>query len=270
MLGPIIIDINPILFQVGPLAVRWYGLMYAVGIAVGLWVVLPYARRKGISDDDLWDAVWPSIIAGLVGARLYFVVQQDLGPYIAEPWRIVATWEGGMAFYGAVFAVALVLVWVARAKGISIWNFLDVGALFAVIGQAFGRVGNLINGDVIGPPTDLPWGFVYRHPNSFVPDHTVAYHPAAVYELLFNLSFFALLYYLRFRLPKPGLLFALYLVGYSLGQFLLFFLRTEPLVAFGLKQAQLTAVVVSLAGLLIGWWRLRATAAAPEGTHQPK
>src|SRR5690606_24838454 len=149
-----------------------------------LWVVTPYAHWRGLSDDDLWDAVWPSIIAGLIGARLYYVVQQPLEQYVAEPWRIVATWEGGMAFYGAVFGVALALWWVARAKGIPIWAYLDVGGIFAIIGQAFGRVGNIINGDVVGAPTNLPWGFVYIHPNSFVADHTVAYQPAAVYELL--------------------------------------------------------------------------------------
>lgn len=265
-MGPIIIDIDPILLQVGPLAVRWYGLMYAVGIAVGLWVILPFARQRGISDDDLWDAVWPAVIAGMVGARLYFVVQQPLDQYIAEPWRIVATWEGGMAFYGAVFGVAIALWWVARAKGISLWDMLDVGAIFAIIGQAFGRVGNIINGDIVGAPTDLPWGFVYVHPNSFVPDHTIAYQPAAVYELIFNLTFFAILFPLRNKMPRPGVLFAVYLIIYSLGQFLLFFLRTEPMVAFGLKQAQLTAVVVFFAGILLALWLMRQPRRVPSAS----
>lgn len=256
MLAFIIIDIDPILAQLGPLTLRWYGLMYVVGITVGLRIAQPYARERGLSEDDFWAAIWPAAAAGFLGARLYYVLQQPLGPYLAEPWRILATWEGGMAFYGAVFAVPLALLWVARQRKLSLWPVLDAGALFAVVGQAFGRIGNIINGDIVGAPTTLPWGFVYIHPNSFVADHTQAYQPAAAYELLFNLAFFALLWPLRRRLPRSGLLFAIYLVGYSLGQFALFFLRTEPLVALGLKQAQLTALVVLVAGSALGWWLL--------------
>ncbi len=253
----IVIDIDPVLFQLGPLAVRWYGLMYAVGITAGLIVASRLARERGLSEDDLWTAVWPSLLAGLVGARLYFVVQQPLEPYLAEPWRIVATWEGGMAFYGAIFGVALALLVVSRVYGIPLWTILDVGSIFAVVGQGFGRIGNIINGDIVGAPTTLPWGFIYKHPNSFVADHTIAYEPAAVYELLFNIAFFAVLWPLRNRFSRQGLLFVVYLMGYSLGQFVLFFLRTEPLVAFGLKQAQVTALVVLVAAVGLGVWLLR-------------
>jgi phosphatidylglycerol---prolipoprotein diacylglyceryl transferase len=257
MLSSIIINIDPILAQVGPLTFRWYGLMYVVGITIGLWVAYPYARSRGLTDDDMWAAVWPGVIAGFVGARLYFVAQQPLEPYLAEPWRIMATWEGGMAFYGAIFGVALSLFVVARMRKISFWKVADVGAIFAVLGQAFGRIGNIINGDIIGPPTDLPWGFVYTHPGSFVPDHSVAYHPAAVYELTFNLVLFAVLWRLRHRMPRSGMLFVLYLISYSIGQFALFFVRMEPAVALGLKQAQWTALVVMAAAAVLGWWLMR-------------
>ncbi len=236
---------------------RWYGLMYAVGIAAGLFVASRLARERGLSEDDIWTAVWPSIIAGLIGARLYFVVQQPLELYLAEPWRIVATWEGGMAFYGAIFGVVLALLFVSRVYRIPLWTMLDVGSIFAVVGQAFGRIGNIINGDIVGPPTTQPWGFVYAHPHSFVSDHTLAYEPAAVYELLFNIAFFALLWPLRNRFSRQGMLFVVYLIGYSVGQFLLFFLRTEPLVAFGLKQAQVTALVVLVVALGLGVYLLR-------------
>lgn len=254
MLGFIVVNIDPIIAQIGPLTFRWYGLMYVVGIAVGLWVAMPYARERGLSEDDLWTVIWPSVVAGFVGARLYFVVQQPLGPYLREPWRIMATWEGGMAFYGAIFGVIITLYVVSRWKRLSFWKILDAGAIFAVVGQAFGRIGNIVNGDIVGAPTDLPWGFVYQHPGSFVADHTIAYQPAAVYELLFNILLFALLWTLRRRLGRPGLLVAIYLIGYSAGQFLLFFLRTEPLVLAGLKQAQVTALVVLIASVALFWW----------------
>ena len=253
----IVIDINPILAQIGPFAIRWYGLMYDVGIVVGLLVAYPYARQRGLSDDDIWAAVWPAILAGFIGARLYFVLQQPLGPYLAEPWRIFATWEGGMAFYGAIFGVVIALGVVTWRRKMSLWTILDAGALFAVVGQAFGRVGNIVNGDIVGAPTTLPWGFVYAHPNSFVADHTVAYQPAALYELIFNVAFFGVLWFLRHRMPRSGLLFNVYLVGYSVGQFALFFVRaSEPITALGLKQAQLTALAVLLGAGVLAWWLL--------------
>ncbi len=257
MPGFIVIDLNPILAQIGPLAVRWYGLMYDVGIIVGLWIAYPYARQRGLSDDDIWAVVWPSIVAGFIGARLYFVVQQPLGPYLAEPWRIIATWEGGMAFYGAIFGVVVAMTIVTRRRGMSIWTILDAGALFAVVGQAFGRIGNIINGDILGAPTTLPWGFVYQNPNSFAPNHTIAYQPAALYELIFNIAFFGVLWFLRHRMPRSGLLFNVYLVGYSVGQFAVFFLRaSEPITALGLKQAQLTALGVLVMAGVLAWWLL--------------
>lgn len=254
MPGFIVIDIDPIIAQIGPLVFRWYGLMYVVGIAAGLWVAIPFAKERGLSEDDIWGAVWPSVIAGFIGARLYFVVQQPLGPYLEQPWRIFATWEGGMAFYGAIFAVVAALAVYARWKRISFWKIADTGVFVAVVGQAFGRIGNIINGDIIGPPTDLPWGFIYAHPGSFVPDHTVAYHPAGVYELLSNILLFAILWSIRNRLARPGLLTAAYLALYSVSQFLLFFIRTEPLVLGGLKQAQVTALLVLAAAVVLFWW----------------
>lgn len=255
MLGFIIVNIDPILAQIGPLTFRWYGLMYVIGIAVGLWVAIPYARERGLTEDDIWGAVWPSVVAGFIGARLYFVVQQPLGPYLEQPWRIMATWEGGMAFYGAVFAVILALYFMARRRKISFWTIVDAGALLAVIGQALGRIGNIINGDIVGAPTNLPWGFIYQNPHSFVADHTIAYQPAAVYELIFNVLFFALLWFLRRRLTRPGLLMAVYLIGYSSGQIVLFFLRnSEPLVLGPFKQAQVTSMVVLVPAVVLFWW----------------
>lgn len=159
-----------------------------------------------------------------------------------------------MAFYGAIIGVVLTLVVVARMRRMSLGTIFDAAVLFAVVGQAFGRVGNIINGDIVGAPTDLPWGFVYQHPNSFVADHTVAYQPAALYELMFNLVLFAVLWKLRYRMAKPGLLFVVYLAGYSLGQFGLFFLRTEPLVALGLKQAQWSALAALVVAGFLWWW----------------
>lgn len=248
------INIDPILLQLGPLAVRWYGLMYVIGIAAGLYVALPYARQRGLVDEKFWAIFWWGLFAGLLGARLYYVVQSDLGTYLAQPWRIFAVWEGGMAFYGALAGATAALALACQRAKVPFWTLADAGAIFAAIGQGFGRIGNIINGDIVGYPTDLPWGIVYRHPGSFVPDHTVAYQPAAFYELLFNICLFTILWSLRFRLPRPGLLFARYLMVYSVGQFILFFWRDNEVVFWGLKNAQLTSLVLLVAALTLWWW----------------
>jgi Prolipoprotein diacylglyceryltransferase len=184
------------------------------------------------------------------------VIQQPLGPFLSQPWKIFAVWEGGMAFYGAIFAVVLVILIAGWRMKISILKFLDVAALFAVVGQFFGRIGNIINGDVLGFPTKLPWGFVYTNPNSFAPTHDTAYQPAAVYEALIDILLFCLLWTLRKKL-KPGLLFFYYIIGYSISQIIVFFWRDNEVIFLGLKQAQLTAIAVMIAAV-IGFFLVRA------------
>jgi phosphatidylglycerol:prolipoprotein diacylglycerol transferase len=242
----IVINVNPVAFSIGPFSVHWYGLMYVVGIAVGLLVAWPYAKSKGITQEQLLNVAWIGTPAGLVGARLYYVLQQPLGPFISQPWRILAFWEGGMAFYGAVFTVVLTVIILAWRMKLSIWMFLDVAVVFAAVGQFFGRIGNIINGDILGYPTTLPWGFEYTNPNSFALRHDIAYQPAAVYEGIFNIILFSILWSIRKKV-QPGILFFVYIFGYSLGQILVFFLRDNEVIFWGLKQAQLTAFAVIVA-----------------------
>jgi phosphatidylglycerol:prolipoprotein diacylglycerol transferase len=257
---------DPVIFSIGSISVRWYGLMYVVGITIGLLVAWPFAKWKGFTDSQLEKVVIWSVPAGLVGARLYYVFQQPLGPYLADPLRILAFWEGGMAFYGAIFAVVIVLLIAGWRLKISILKFLDVAALFAVVGQFFGRIGNIINGDVLGPPTRLPWGFVYANPNSFAPRHDIAYQPAAVYEALIDVFLFGILWWLRKKL-KPGVLFFVYIIGYSLSQLIVFIWRDNEVVFLGMKQAQLTAIgtiIVAVAVFLVLFIRQRKLKARTE------
>ncbi len=271
MLESITLNINPILVQLGPLAIRWYGLMYVVGIIIGVQAGLPYVRAHGFNDDQIWNIVGICIITGLVGGRLYYVLQQPLGPFIAQPWRIIATWEGGMAFFGAIFAVLITLVIICWREKLPFWWLADGAAIFAAVGQFFGRIGNIVNGDILGAPTTLPWGFIYAHPNSFAPSHTIPYQPAAIYEMICDLILIGILFFLSQRVKRGGILITVYLLGYAVSQFLVFFLRdSEPVVAFGLKQAQLTSIVVFIIALAIGVYRLRSPAdaeAAPPATQ---
>jgi phosphatidylglycerol:prolipoprotein diacylglycerol transferase len=241
------IGLDPVLIRLGPISVHWYGLMYVVGIAAGLYVALPYAERHGISRDRAYEVFWPVLIACLIGGRLYYVVQSDFGWYLRHPQNVLATWEGGMAFYGAVFLGLPALFLAARRVGASVPYLLDATALFIPVAQSFGRVGNLVNGDIVGYPSSAPWAVQYTNPNNtFVPSHLVAYAPAAFFELVFSVALFVVLWTLKDRFSVPGTLFALWLALYSAGQFVLFFARANSVVALGLKQAQWTALVVLL------------------------
>jgi phosphatidylglycerol---prolipoprotein diacylglyceryl transferase len=227
-----------------------------VAITVGLLVIWPYAKWKGFINEQMETIVIWAVPAGLIGARLYYVVQQPLGPYLSDPLRIFAVWEGGMAFYGAIFAVVLVLLIAGWRMKLSILNLLDIGGLFAIVGQFFGRIGNIINGDVLGYPTKLPWGFIYANPNSFAPRHDIAYQPAAVYEALINIILFSVLWSIRKKV-KPGILFFIYIISYSVSQILVFFVRDNEVVFLGLKQAQLTAAATIIVALAVFFWLYR-------------
>jgi phosphatidylglycerol:prolipoprotein diacylglycerol transferase len=182
------------------------------------------------------------------------VAQSNPGYYLSHPAHILATWEGGMAFYGAVFAALLAIPVACRLSGLDTWGFLDGATLFAAAGQLVGRLGNVVNGDILGYPSTVPWAMQYTNPDSFAPRHDIAYQPAALYEILLGLVLFGVLWWLRYRVHRPGGLVWLYLVGYSLIQFLVFFARDNVVVLAGLKQAQLTALLVLAGSIPLGLW----------------
>ena len=278
-IGPpyIFINIDPVLLHLGPLAIRWYGLMYVIGILVGLRVIKGYTERKGVSEEKVYSILWWCIAAGLLGGRLYFVIQQpDFVPdYLLQPQHILATWEGGMAFFGAIFLVIPTLFWRARVKRLNPLVLVDAAVLLAAAGQIFGRIGNLINGDIIGyPARNLPWSTVYQHPQSWAcldPNTcNVPVQPAAGYELLANLVVLATLLFLARRVTRPGILMLVYLYCYCVTQFFLFFTRDNLIVNFlglnwGLKQAQWTALVLFIVLLPVTYWVARVSRPIPQG-----
>src|SRR5450759_1548598 len=110
------IGIDPVLVKIGPISIHWYGLMYVVGIVAGLYVSLPYAAKRGIDKDTAYSIFWPIVIGSLIGGRLYYVVQSNFCYYLHHPDKILATWEGGMAFYGAVFLGAATALVASKLK----------------------------------------------------------------------------------------------------------------------------------------------------------
>ena len=278
----LIININPIAISIGSLQVRWYGLAYVLAISIALWGTLKYADALGVPRDHVWNIFLWAALAGLLGGRLYFVIQQPdlVANYLQHPLNIIAVWNGGMAFFGAVFLGAPTAAYLAWRGGLSPWMALDMAALFAALGQMFGRLGNLVNGDIVGyavgQPTlpgtvcihapcvayvadahVLPWATAYLNAGSFVVERGIPYQPAAAYEIVVNLVALAILWPLRLLLPqrlRTGAFFALYVTFYSVGQFFIFFFRSNDFISFlgisTLKQAQWTAIFTLIAIVL--------------------
>ena len=259
------IGIDPVAFTIGNLKVHWYGIMIAVGLYAGIHVGLREAARRGLNPDRLMNVALIAAAFGVIGGRLYYVVQNQPGFYRAHPDQILAVWQGGMAFYGAIFGGTLAILLWALISRLNFWTLADVGALGLCLGQAFGRVGNIINGDIVGYQTNGTWGFIYTNPHTFGP-RNVAVQPASLYELLIALVLFIVLWAVRKRVRPDGVLAMLYASLYSVSQFFIFFLRDNVVVLGGLKQAQVTALVVLAISLPIMVYLLRR----PRPTVEPE
>lgn len=245
-------DIDPILFTLGPLSVRWYGLSYVVGFIVGGLIVRSLNKRweVGLSDDDLLDVVLVSVLGLVIGARLGYVLLYGAGRYWSDPLSILAIWDAGMSFHGGLIGILLAGWWVARRKGISTLRLYDMGAVGAPIGLFLGRLANFINGELWGRPTDLPWGMVFPAAPGSMPRH-----PSQLYEaLLEGLVLFAVLIILSRRKRPDGFMIGVLLTLYGVFRIFVEFFR-EPDVQLGFIAGGLTmGQLLSIPMLGIGIW----------------
>ncbi len=255
---------GPFVLQIGPLAIRWYGLLFAVGVLLGTWLAQREAIRRGEDPEQLLNVIVFGVMAGLIGARLYYVLF-NWGYYGSRPLKILAVWEGGLAIHGGLLAGGLTAVIYSVRKKLPVLTYLDIMAPSAPLGQAIGRWGNFFNQEAFGIPTDLPWK-LYIEPYHRPPDLTTYeyFHPTFLYESLWNLLVFAILYFLlRRRLQAiPGALLLCYIGLYSVGRFFVEGLRIDSLMLGPLRAAQVMSLILiplSLVGLV---W-LRAAAKRP-------
>ncbi len=244
----ITINMDPILLHLGHFALRWYGLIVMMAIAVGVSVALREAKRKRLSDFQFADAIPWVIVGGLIGARLFHVIDHWPDEYAFTPLRALYVWEGGLAIWGGIIGGLAALALFAWRRGLSLAVLLDTAVPGVVLAQAIGRVACIITGDAVGKPTTGPFGLAYTNPGAMVPQLGVYYAPTPIYEILMNLTIFAVVWRLRKRSLPGGALFLIYLVLYSFGRFVITFWSAYKIVALGFNQAQL----ISLAGLAVG------------------
>ena len=249
------INCDPIA-HVGAVPINWYGLGWAAAFFTAAALIRRWAPRAGFPRDQVENLLLWSVVGAFVGARLYFVAQNDPAAYLAEPWRLLAVWEGGLAFFGGLFGATLAAFVYTRRHRSSFARAADLFAPAIPIAGAIGRVACGLAGMDYGTPTSLPWGVIYAHPNSYAPSDGVPRHPVQFYELTGDLAIAAALLRLRGRMPD-GALFLMYLILFSTLRFALFFLRGDvPAVALGLTNGHWTALAILFVAIPV-WFAVR-------------
>ena len=245
----ITISIDPILFSIGHFHLRWYSLIVMAAMFIGVWLAIKEAGRKGFDRDEIADsAVW-IILAGLMGARLFHVIDHWPDVFAANPVRALYIWEGGLAIWGGVMGGLAAAAILARVKHWKLPRLLDAFVPGVVLAQAIGRLACIITGDAVGKPTNGPFGFAYSSPNAMVPQLGVYYTPTPVYEILMNLAIFGLLWSLHKKNLPDGVLTLMYLALYSFMRFFIAFTSAYNIVAGSLNQAQIVSIFVFVISL---------------------
>ena len=259
----IVIDLNPNLFRIGPFLITWHGVFAVLGILtaarLGLWLL----EKDGVDTSRSADGVAWMVVLGLVGARALYVWENFRIFAGGNLLRVFALTEGGISQWGGLFGAAVgAYVWARRAK-FSYWRLIDASGAATMIGIAVGRIGDVINGEHHGTPTNVPWGVEYVNPATLGEPGAVV-HPEVAYEMVLTLAILGMLLpfhqRLKARLPD-GVLGLVYLGLYAIGRFFLSFYRTDPAVFAGLRQAQLASllmVVLAVIAIPLLYRRARA------------
>jgi phosphatidylglycerol:prolipoprotein diacylglycerol transferase len=251
-------DIDPIAFKLGPLAVRWYGLMYLAGFAIGWWLAVRRINRgmAPVTRTQLDDMVFYTLLGVILGGRLGYVLFYKPAYYLSHPVEIFYIWQGGMSFHGGLIGVMAAMGLIAWKYKIDYLRLMDFFAPLVPPGLAAGRLGNFINGELPGRVTDLPWGMVFRDAGA------APRHPSQLYQFaLEGLALFALLWWFSSK-PRPrGQVCGLFLVGYGVFRFLVEFAR-EPdaflgFLALGMTMGQWLCLPMIAGGIALFVWSRR-------------
>jgi len=250
---------DPVALQLGPVSIRWYGLMYLVGFVGGLALGRLRVRTRpdlGWTTRDLDDLLFYCVLGVVLGGRLGYVLFYKFSEYMYDPIRILYVWEGGMSFHGGFLGVILAMWWFARRTHRTWFGVTDFLAPLAPLGLGAGRIGNFINAELWGRPTEVPWGMIFRNVDE------LPRHPSQLYEAaLEGVLLFAILWFFS-RKPRPtGAVSGLFLLGYGVLRFLVEFTR-EPdtflgLLAMGWSMGQWLSLPMILGGIAMLVWAYR-------------
>ena len=262
MLSAIVWNADPTLFEFGPLAVRWYGLAFAVGFILGYYIVARMFRHEGAPERWLGILLTYVVVATIVGSRLGHVLFYEWDYYSAHPEKIIRIWEGGLASHGGTIANIIALFiysWLVTKKPAS-WVFDKIVVAIALVGGLI-RLGNLMNSEIYGGPTDLPWGFVFVRDGQTVPAH-----PTQIYEALCYFALFALLmwmYWKRNAEERPWLITGVFFIGIFLPRFLIEYVKNvqveseyQMIATYGMNLGQMLSIPFILLGVGLVVWAM--------------
>jgi phosphatidylglycerol:prolipoprotein diacylglycerol transferase len=257
---------NPIAFQLGPLPVYWYGIGYAVGLAVSYQVLVRLARLAGEDPDVVGNAMILVAVAALIGGRLYHVIDQ-WALYRDDLLKIVLPPYTGLGVYGGIASGLLTVVLYARLKHLPLARWADIIAPALFTMQAIARWGNFFNQELYGPPTSLPWGIVIdcahriaAYPCETFPLETTRFHPLFLYESLSGVLGAAALIWLGFRFRhwlRPGDLGLLFFIWYGVVRYGLEMLRADNWTFLGIPTAQIVSLLFVIPAAALLYWRHR-------------
>jgi phosphatidylglycerol:prolipoprotein diacylglycerol transferase len=258
----ITIGIDPTI-DIGPVTIAWHGLTIAIGIGVGGLAVAHDARRRGLDPERIYAIGMILVLGALVGGRAFYLLEHG---QLDEP----GAWFGttGFTFYGGFIAAALGIAYYLRRERLSL-SYLDAIAAGLPLGLAIGRIGDVINGEHYGPPSNFVLAVRNSNPDALTPNPELAYHSGGLYEVLIGAIVFAIVWPLRTRLHRPLALMWLMLALLSIGRFFEFFVRSDSAdLALGLETAQWTSLLL-LAIAVIGAWLTRRRAPTPAQDPAP-
>ncbi len=256
-------QIDPILIHIGPLAIRWYGLMYLFGFLAAYLLIRHLARYRNLplDSDGAADLLFYGAVGVVAGGRLGYVLFYNPAWYLAHPFDAFAIWQGGMSFHGGLLGVVAATLIFCRRRKLSVLLTGDILVTAATVGLGLGRLGNFINGELWGRPTDLPWGTVFPGAG---PEPR---HPSQLYQaFLEGLVLFLILYWLHRRRVAQGVPFFAFFIGYGVFRFLVEFVRQpDAHLGFlwgGATMGQLLSIPMILFGLAGLYWVSRRGAAS--------
>ena len=246
-------SVDPVAFSIFGLEIRWYGIFWALAFILGIYFFTNFARREKLPEKLVDSLFWYATILGILGARLGHCLFYEPSVYLADPLRILNIREGGMASHGAAIGFLLGLILFAWRNKMPFWWAADRIMIPVAIGGAGVRLGNLMNSEIYGSVTDLPWGFIFVRNGETLP-----MHPTQIYEALAYIAVFVVLIILYYRYDAgrkhPALMFGVGLVGIFLSRFFLEFIKNVQ-VAFeegmALNMGQLLSIPFVLAGIAL-------------------
>ncbi|WP_342514563.1 prolipoprotein diacylglyceryl transferase [Sporosarcina sp. FSL K6-1522] len=249
-----LLAINPVAFSLGPIAVRWYGIIIALGIVLAFIVVQKEMVKRGMHPDFLTDLLIWAVPISILSARIYYVIF-EWEAYKGQPWRMIAIWEGGIAIHGALIGAFITTYVYTKRRGVSFWKTVDIAAAGILIGQIIGRWGNFMNQEAHGGPVSEKFLETTIIPDWIMNQMTIdgiTYHPTFLYESLWNVVGLIIILLLRKVNLKRGEMFLFYLVWYSIGRFFIEGMRTDSLYVIGeLRAAQLVSVTTIVIGIIL-------------------